>query len=139
MFCEVLLLLWHLLFCTHSHVIFCVYCVISCRMELSYFSCIVLIALIAVAVILSSPTEAYKSSSFHHMYTVPGQFNHSYELNVSHTAPISIFYNQSHHQVIVLFLVMLRYGYSDFRSISIRFAEQCFDAVGWAAGRASGL
>jgi len=71
-------------------------------MELSYFLCIMPLTLTAVAVFFASPTEAYESSSFHH--AVPGQFNHSYELNVSRTASVSILYNQSYHEVTMLFV-----------------------------------
>ena len=79
---------------------FGVHCVSCSRMESSYCLCMVPLTL-AVIVIFPSPTAAYKSSSFDHdVYTVPGQFNLSYELNISRTAPVSILYNQSHHQVI---------------------------------------
>jgi len=86
---------------------FGVYCVPinCCRMELSIFWCIVPVTLAAIGVIFLSPTEAYKSSSSDLVYTVPGQFNHSYKLNVSHTAPVSILYKQSHLQVTTFFLL----------------------------------
>ena len=102
---EVLVLL-RFMCLSYLCVMFGVFCVPVnyCRMELVYLLCIVTVTLISIGVILPSPIEAYRSSSFYHMYTVPGKFNHSYELNVSRISSVSILYNQSRHQVMLFLL-----------------------------------
>jgi len=82
--------------------------VYRCRMGLSGSLHFMLLILTSVSVILPAPNHAYESLSVH-TSSFPGQFNHSYELNVSRATPISILYNQSHDRVIIYYYYRCRF------------------------------
>jgi len=65
------------------------------------YICILLNTLIAVSINLLTAGAAYSSLSMHSASTVHGKFGQKYMRNISRTEPVSIFYNQSHHQVTV--------------------------------------
>ena len=76
----------------------------SCgRMELSGFLCTVPLTLMAVSIIVPATSDAYSSLSLHHASGIYGELNCTYDLNVSSTTPVSIFYNESHRQVITVY------------------------------------
>jgi len=57
------------------------------------------LTLTTVSITLPAPSDAYNSLSLHRASSIYGQFNKTYQLNISRTASVSIVYNQSREQV----------------------------------------
>jgi len=72
-----------------------------CGMRLSDFLYFVPLTLTALSTIVPAASDSYSNLSPHYASSIHGQFGDLYDLNVSCTEPVSIFYNQLHRQVIV--------------------------------------
>jgi len=100
---------WCLWFVVQKLCVFDVNCVpSSCgRMGLSGFLYTVPLTLMAISIIMPATGVAYNSLTLHYSSSIYGELNCTYDLNVSSTTPVSIFYNESHHQVIAIYFLHL--------------------------------